>query len=288
MVLLWMMWAQAHRFDPALVELTETSEARWVVSIEPASGPAEVSVAIDCAGTLPADRPTAVSCPWTEVRVEGLRDGRTDAVVRVAPRNGPVQTRVLTESAPTWRVQAARSSGWFGLGMRHVLGGWDHLVFVLALLMTATRPASVVAAVTGFTVGHSASMATAALGGIALPSAPVEAAIAASVVWLGRQIVLGERSARLWAVATGFGLLHGLGFAGALAELSLPAEGAVTALLGFNVGVEAGQLAVLATVGSCLLAAARRWPHTTTVVGWVAGGLGTAWLLRSLTHLGGV
>lgn len=139
------------------------------------------------------------------------------------------------------------AADYVGLGIGHILpGGLDHILFVLALCVSAPCLRALVIQVTTFTVAHSTTLALAALDLVAVPSGVVEPLIAASIAWVAVEN-LGRRSAPAWrpAVVFGFGLLHGLGFAGALAELGWPQGAMLTALVSFNVGVELGQLAVV-------------------------------------------
>lgn len=135
-------------------------------------------------------------------------------------------------------------------GIRHILEGYDHLLFVLCLMLLAKSPRRVVLTVTGFTLGHSVTLAAAATGQISLPAALVEPLIAFSILLLAAE-AFKDRDDTLTSrypasIAAAFGLLHGLGFAGALADIGLPEGHQLTALLFFNLGVEAGQLVFVA------------------------------------------
>ena len=185
--------------------------------------------------------------------------------------------------------------GYFFLGLRHILGGLDHLLFVVGLVLLALRLGAgtdergqplriglrLLATLTAFTVAHSLSLGAATLGWLRVPGPPVEACIVLSIVLLAREVVrsqstLSPRSP--WIFAFACGLLHGLGFAAALAELGLPSEALLGALLLFNAGVEAGQIAVavlaLLVVASLVSLGSRRWGHRASL--WVRIGLGTA------------
>ena len=152
---------------------------------------------------------------------------------------------------------------YFVLGIEHILGGIDHLLFVLALLLVVAGWRKLVVTVTAFTVAHSITLALATLGFVHVPGPPVEAVIALSIVFVAAEIVHGRRRESLpvplrgnpgltarspWIVAFTFGLLHGFGFAGALAEVGLPQSSIPLALLTFNLGVEAGQLLFIAAM----------------------------------------
>ena len=141
-----------------------------------------------------------------------------------------------------------------GLGVEHILFGIDHLLFVLCLLLLVRRLRQLLATITAFTLAHSITLAAATLGFIRVPTAPVEATIALSIVFLASELVRDEGRRGVvaryypWLVAFSFGLLHGLGFAGALAEVGLPQGEIPLALFAFNVGVELGQLAFVTAV----------------------------------------
>ncbi|MDJ0867281.1 MAG: HupE/UreJ family protein [Myxococcota bacterium] len=178
-------------------------------------------------------------------------------LVRFERASGEVQTAVLAPGAGAWALPAATTTGgvarqYLGLGVAHILGGFDHLLFLACLVFVARTPRRILVTVTGFTLAHSATLALAALGWVRLPVAPVEAAIALSVVFLASEIARGPRATLTWrrpiAVSSAFGLLHGLGFASVLGEIGLPPTELVAALLAFNLGVELGQLAFLAAL----------------------------------------
>lgn len=198
-----------------------------------------------------------------KVGLSGLDATFTDALVRVAPLGRPVQAARLTHDAPTALVEAAPAQmqvakTYFVLGIEHILFGYDHLLFVVSLVLLLSGGWTVARTVTAFTLAHSITLVGVTLGYLSLPQAPVEAVIALSIAFLAVEIVkqvpgaprLSERIP--WAVAFLFGLLHGFGFAGALKEIGLPESDVPTALLTFNLGVEAGQLMIVAAAFALL------------------------------------
>jgi hydrogenase/urease accessory protein HupE len=209
------------------------------------------------------------------VRIDGLAGGGTDVIVRVERLDGTSQTERLLPERSEFVVTASAGSGevarsYLRLGTGHILGGTDHLLFVLALLLIVRGGLRIFATITAFTVAHSVTLAAATLGLVHVPGPPVEATIALSIVFVAAEVVHGLRgregvTARApWLVAFSFGLLHGLGFAGALAEVGLPERAIPLALLFFNVGVELGQLLFVAAVlaaGALLRRLAPRWPR---------------------------
>ena len=193
------------------------------------------------------------------IAIDGLAATRTDVLARVEYRNGRTQTVRLTPSQPEFKVMgtagpAAVVRTYFKLGVEHILLGFDHLLFVLALLFLVEGWRRLVATITAFTMAHSLTLAAATFGWVQVPQAPVEAVIALSIMFVAVEILhrqkgkAGIATRKPWIVAFIFGLLHGLGFAGALREVGLPDDAIPLALAFFNVGVEAGQLLFVATV----------------------------------------
>jgi hydrogenase/urease accessory protein HupE len=193
------------------------------------------------------------------VRIEGLSATRTDVLARVEHMDGTTQTARLTPANPTFTVSGAPGpwevvQTYFRLGIEHILLGIDHLLFVLALLFLVSSWPRLVGTVTAFTLAHSITLAAATVGWLQVPQTPVEAAIALSIVFVAAEVLHTRKgnpglAARMpWVVAFVFGLLHGLGFAGALREVGLPEQAIPLALAFFNVGVEAGQLLFVAAV----------------------------------------
>jgi hypothetical protein len=196
------------------------------------------------------------------IAIAGLAGTMTDVLLRIEYLDGSSYTRVLTPSVATTTVPAAQglmavASSYVVLGTQHILGGVDHLLFVLALILLVTNLRRLVITVTAFTLAHSVTLGAATLGYVRLAQAPVEAVIALSILFLASELARqdgtgpGGRDLTLrfpWLVAFAFGLLHGFGFAGALAEVGLPANAVPVALLFFNVGVELGQLAFIGAV----------------------------------------
>ena len=193
------------------------------------------------------------------VSIEGLSATSTDVLVRIESLEGAIQTERLSPTKTSFVIQAVPGSGevaatYLRLGVEHILFGFDHLLFVLALVLLVRDWHRVAITVTAFTIAHSITLAAATLGFVNVPGPPVEATIALSIMLVSVEILnarCGKPSltARLpWLVAFSFGLLHGFGFAGALAEVGLPQHAIPVALLFFNLGVEIGQLAFVAAV----------------------------------------
>jgi hypothetical protein len=229
-----------------------------------------------------------------EVSVHGLSATMVDVLVRIALADGRVVSRLLRPDAPSFTFTAETAGptagGYIALGVEHILFGIDHLLFVFALVLIVRGVGLLVKTITAFTIAHSITLALATLGFVKMPSAPVEAVIALSIVFVAAEIVRSRRGGRglteraPWLVAGFFGLLHGFGFAGALSEVGLPANDIPLALLWFNVGVEAGQLAFVAVVLG-IIALLRRIPFslprwTPLVPPYAIGGLAMFWVIE--------
>jgi hydrogenase/urease accessory protein HupE len=230
------------------------------------------------------------------IRIAGLDATLTDVLVRFQRLDGGVQVVRLTPSSPSFVVEAAPSafgiaSSYAGLGIEHILLGFDHLLFVLALMLIVRGGWRLAQAITAFTVAHSITLGLAVLGILDVPQPPVEAAIALSILLLAAEVVRQDTTGATlasrapWLVAFAFGLLHGLGFASALLEIGLPTGDIPLALMAFNVGVELGQLAFVIV----FVAAARalsRWSvasiggYARPATAYAVGSLAAFWLVQ--------
>ena len=228
------------------------------------------------------------------IAIDGLATTTTDVLVRIERFDGRVQTRLLKPGNATFIVPARRSGlevarDYMVMGMEHIFGGFDHLLFVLGLVLLVSGLSRLVKTITAFTLAHSLTLGFATLGLVRVPQAPVEAAIALSIVFLARELVEHQRgnggiaSRQPWLMAFGFGLLHGLGFAGALSAVGLPQGDVPLALAGFNGGVEVGQL-LFVMAALLVIAGARRiafrapaWLRTAPAYG--IGSLAAFWTL---------
>jgi hydrogenase/urease accessory protein HupE len=303
--------ATAHRLAPSFLGLHETTpgrvEVRWKTPRAVARGATLRPVLPDGCREVPPRRRERLADAWMErfllacdapalvgrtASVAGLAESGTDALLEIRLADGSERRAILTGESPIYRIPArARGSrvivDYAALGIEHLATGPDHLLFVLGLLLLVRRRRQVVWVVTAFTAGHSITLTLAVLGFVRGSRAPVELAIAASLVVLAGELIRStdvQRSARLrraWAMAFGFGLLHGLGFAGALWKLGLPAHGIPLALFSFNLGIEAGQLILIAAALPVLHAARRLmrpWPSALTELpATVIGSLGAFW-----------
>jgi len=233
------------------------------------------------------------------IEFPNLAASRIDVLVRVERSDGTAQVGRVLPLAPRFVVTASPGAlevaqTYTVLGIEHILTGFDHLLFVLALLILVQGTRRLIATITAFTLAHSLTLFAATLGWLNVPGPPVEAVIALSIVFVAGEIVHarqgrpGLTQRRPWIVAFSFGLLHGLGFAGALAEVGLPPLSIPAALLFFNVGVEIGQLIFIAVVMAAIAVGrhlARRLKIDAPSWGWrvtpyAIGGIASFWVVQ--------
>jgi hypothetical protein len=306
--------AAADVFRPAYLELRQrdanTFDVTWKV---PAIGdsmrlgiyvrfPAEVKNVTAPRGSFV---PGAFIERWTvqregglagvEVTIDGLPPSVTDVLARVERLDGTTQVARLQSERPRFVVEASQDGvgvAWTytELGVHHILVGIDHLLYILGMLFLVHGWRRILATMTAFTATHSLTLSAAALGWVHVPQQPVEACIALSIVFVAREIVEVQRgratlTARWpWVVSFTFGLMHGFGFAGALAEVGLPQKAIPIALLFFNVGVEIGQLMFVGGVLAMVAAFSRvrvAWPKWSVAVPpYAIGMLAMFWVIE--------
>jgi hydrogenase/urease accessory protein HupE len=193
------------------------------------------------------------------------------------------ELEVRVEAVPPSPAPSGNVPAWVRMGLEHILTGYDHLVFLFGLVLIGGRVRSLVGAVTAFTVAHTLTLAMAVLGVWSPPARLVEMAIAGSIVWVGVENLFVQSARGRWRLTLPFGLVHGFGFARALREIALPRAQVPLALVSFNVGVELGQLAVMAVLIPVLvIARARGWlgPRGTRALSVCVAGAGGIWLVR--------
>jgi hydrogenase/urease accessory protein HupE len=301
--------AHGHAFAPAVLELDEGVGGRITMRWKP---PREVVTPLR--PVLPGHcRALGGEAAGTEVQwlrfdcgpdglaghpvgVDGLAAAGVEAIVRVVFADGREEHGILRDDggplvvprAPTGPAVAWR---WLGSGVTHILGGPDHLLLILGLLLLVRGGRPLVWTITAFTVAHSVTLAVATLDLVRVSPRPIEALIAASIVLVALELVRPADApptllaTRPWIAAFALGLLHGLGFAGALASTGLPSRHLAVALVAFNAGVEIGQLAFVAALAGPLLlfrraAAARPWVHA--LPAYAIGALAVRWTLERL------
>jgi hypothetical protein len=314
--------ARAHESRPLYVEITERAaelfEVQWRAPLSvPAFNVPEVVLPEACAPLAPRvtiEDPGAhvrrrlhrcaggLSGREVEIRYPVLNPSVT-TLVRFERASGETHTTLLGPDEASWRVperetRTGVARDYLGLGAEHILGGYDHLLFVACLLLIARTWRKILITITGFTLAHSITLALAALGLVQVPVPPLEAAIALSIVFVASEIARPARDTLSYrfpiAVSASFGLLHGFGFASVLHEIGLPQLEIPAALLFFNVGVEIGQIlfvaallvawsalrtiAAMAANGTLMRAVAPGMLERTAA--YAAGGLAAFWMIE--------
>ena len=306
----WQRWSQAlwlllmalvgsavsaHELSMAEMEMRETSRGEFVWTWSASGGrPASSELSpvwpSGCSAELNLLRCGAAGLSGT-LAIDGVGQRYSAALVKVYWLDGQSRVYTLTKGQPTVQLYGSAddqrglgeiAKAYTLLGIEHILSGYDHLLFVIGLLFLVGFQRRLVWTITAFTAAHSLTLASAALGWVTLNSAPVEACIALSIVLvayeaLGKRPTLSRQFPAL--VAFGFGLVHGLGFAGVLQEIGLPQHHLVAALLTFNLGVELGQLFTVGLAwGLVQLVRRQAWaPRLATPALYVIGSVAAYW-----------
>jgi hypothetical protein len=297
--------ASAHDFRPAVLSLKETSEGTYSLRWSP---PRARMNQATVSPIFPADceeSALTLACGPERLRAaitfSGLSNSNVEVVVTLEHLDGSIQTQVLSSDDVSFdptvqKVHRSSAKGalakqYFGLGLRHILEGFDHLMFVTGLILIVGFRRRLFWTITAFTAAHSITLAASILQLVHLASAPVEFVIALSIVLVARE-ALDDRPSLTrrfpWAVAFVFGLIHGFGFSGALTEIGLPAEQVTLPLLTFNLGVEAGQLSVVAVLGLVSIPASmasKRAPWLRTAFIYAMGITAAYWSIERLFAL---
>ena len=304
----------AHEVRPALLEINER-EAGWfdvvwkvptrggkVLAITPILPDSLTPVGPPSARVVPGAkiervvyRGKAGSLTGETISIDGLSALQIDVLLQIALADGTAHSAILRPTSPTYLVPKKSSNfevaqSYWMMGVEHILGGADHLLFVLALILIIPNYWNLLKAITAFTVAHSITLALATLGYVHMPAAPTEAVIALSILFLSVEIVrshegkMGLTERAPWIIAFLFGLFHGLGFAGALSDVGLPQHAIPLALLMFNIGVECGQILFVLFV-LAVVAAMRQlqivWPAGSwRVFPYAIGSLAAFWTFQ--------
>jgi len=306
--------AVAHRLQPAYLEINEHSAGKFsILWKRPLAGSRPMNIypqlPSSCTNlTEPVAQPLAsgtierwmVDCGSSgivnkAIVIDGLASTQTDTLLRIQLIDGSMHTTVMRPDFPSFIIPSKPSKtkvagSYLVLGIEHILGGFDHLLFVLGLLLIVRSTMLLIKTITSFTLAHSVTLAMATLGFVHVPQAPVEAVIALSIIFLATELVKQHRgetgltTKAPWLVALCFGLLHGFGFAGALTEVGLPQTDIPLALLFFNVGVEVGQLVFVAgvlVVTWFIMRMKYRWPvWVEHVPAYSIGSLAAFWFIQ--------
>lgn len=229
-----------------------------------------------------------------------LSFGKSHRVMAVVENDGESRPAILNAELPTWDIalapaaaapdtqsQPSSASQFFHEGVQHILTGYDHICFLLALLVAAARFRQLLGIITAFTVAHSITLILAAQEIVKVNPRLIESAIAATILYVALENIWRKEPKFRWGLTFAFGLIHGFGFANALRELTLPKDAMVSSLLLFNVGVEVGQLAIVAVAWPLLQLATRpAWGRIMKpAMNCIAGLLGLAWLIDRAFNL---
>ena len=306
----------SHEIRPAYLQIIQTSETTYEVywkvpsmgdavpMIQPVFPPFFTLEVLKLPNQIPGSVIYSYKLSSTEslqgkiLRIEGLNKTLIDVLVSVAYLNGEKVTFMLqpdkgSSVIPGKTTKTDVIKTYAKLGTEHILLGIDHLLFILALIMITKGKWNILKTITAFTIAHSITLSLAVLGVVDFPTPPVEAVIALSIVFLAVEIVKnlnGKQtltSKKPWLVAFTFGLLHGFGFAGALANIGLPQQEIPLALAFFNIGVELGQIAfvlvVLILIG--LLSYKKNWPvFIKKVPAYAIGSLAALWMIQRIVR----
>jgi hypothetical protein len=305
--------ASGHVFAPSLLEVREIEAGhavvRWKQPLARVAGSKLVPVLPPrCRGTTQPKtyrEGTGMVARWelecagglvgSQIGVEGLARSKTDVLLRLALADGRSMRHVLTAGRPAFVVPEREGrldvmAGYGRLGVEHILSGFDHLAFVLGLVLLVRGGRKLLWTITAFTLGHSVTLALAILGIVNVPQRPIDAGIAFSIYVLAVELPRRDRAKpglmqRVpWGMAGLFGLLHGIGFAGALTEVGLPAGEIPLALFSFNVGIELGQLAFIGVVLAgwrALRPTLVHWPARSVYVpAYAMGSLAAFWFFE--------
>ena len=301
---------QAHPLAPSLLEMREQVDGvytvRWKtpnlrapgVELEPRLPARCLAITEKSAEVLATslEERWRVDCgaqgmDGSTLGISGLDRSRTNALIRVVFADGRVAKGLIPSDATEFQVVAGRgvARSYLKLGFEHIALGPDHLLFIMGLLLLIVGTRKLLGAITAFTLGHSLTLGFAIFDLIHVPQQWVEVGIAISLVVVALELVRRDQRVRSllrshpWFASFGFGLLHGLGFAGALREAGLPSDEIPSALLFFNLGIEAGQLAFIAVMLG-IIASLRKTPvrrvWVDRVSAYAIGSLAVFWMLE--------
>jgi hydrogenase/urease accessory protein HupE len=305
-----------HALDPGFLELSLIDNNHWRVlwrtpDVNGKPMPINVQLPPGC-----SQEPSPSSFDgraWTSIWITMCKDGitgktiaiqnlehtNTDTLVRIEAHKGDIHTQRLTASQPFLTIPEKNNKidtfmDYTSLGVIHILEGIDHLLFVFALLLL-TRRSRLLGAITCFTIGHSITLVLSTLNIIYIPSPPIEAIIALSIVYLAFELssqkpTLPRATNHVYFIPFGFGLFHGLGFAGALQEIGLPKDDIALALFAFNIGVEIGQLLFISAIiiaGILIYKMAPRihniYAKYVMTIAYLIGGLSAFWVIQRIS-----
>ena len=299
--------AQAHEIRPAYMQINEVTASPMEYHIlwkkpvlQTRLSTIEPVFSTDCKMTdlaPPEASSGAITYHWrtwcnlreSPLKITGLDFSHTDVLVRLETQGGDIESYVLVADDPVLdlRKEGTPEIGYSKIGVEHLVFGIDHVLFVIGLYLFINAPIALIKTITAFTVAHSITLALSVMQLVKLDQGPIEAVIALSILFLARELVQKENKrsrltlGRPWIMAFMFGLLHGLGFAGALADIGLPEDNLWISLLLFNIGIEAGQIAVilLLTALSWVSRSFQEQDRFNKGAGWAMGCFAAFWTI---------
>ncbi len=302
--------AHAHEVRPAYLQLTEVVEDQYHIlwkqpivqnrrlPIDPvfpeACELADLAAPEVTSAALIYRWQTNCDLAKSTIHISGLTVTLTDVMVRLDRLNGDSNNYLLRPEGPTLDLTdaVASTTSYLVIGVEHLVFGIDHVLFVVGLFLFIRSPLMLLKTITAFTVAHSLTLALSVLEVVSLEQGPIEAIIALSILFLARELVQEEAdrsaitNASPWIMAFIFGLLHGLGFAGALADIGLPEDSLWVALLLFNVGIELGQIAIIMLLAAVFWVLSKYRENLTRITAWGMGSLAAFWTIdRTLVLL---
>ena len=312
--------AHAHEVRPGYIEITETSENNYAISwkqpvrenVDSVSGLGLRPVfPTNCKhlGARDMVRRTGdlieqffLECEGgllgQQIGMDGLQRTITDVFVRLIPLQGETASLRLTAETPIGRLSGggAPLQEYLMLGVEHLIFGYDHILFIITLTLITVSLRRLFWVVTAFTLAHSITLALSVLGILRLSSAPVEAIIALSIVFVAVELSLPPQKRSYVAsnhpqlIAFVFGLIHGFGFSGVLLDIGMPRGETAQALVLFNIGLEAGQLFVVALVSLVTAAAARSSLNqysvqARSITALIVGAIASYWMITRLAAI---
>ena len=313
--------AHAHEMRPALLKLTQLQDGEWLVAfkqpqvdgrflnLQPVTNcrPGDVTAAVNDAALQESFSLYCDQGPLQTIQITRLDRTLIDVLVTIINTDGTVDNHIISANQPSLDLSRGGASvpTYLVLGVEHLLFGLDHVLFVLVLLYLVVGFKNLIKVITSFTVAHSITLGLSAFNLVSISQAPVEALVALSIMLPARQALLigASNSAsgsiiksnaaagyssyftrNIWLLAFIFGLLHGLGFAGALTEIGLPEDNVLSALFLFNIGLELGQLLVIAAACAFVMllrrAGLKLSPHQAKLPLFLIGGVAAFWFFE--------
>jgi len=302
LLFLFIINISAHEFNPAHLVIDETDstnftyKATWLYPIKNIGKRAELIFSESCQLKTLSPYPQGKylvekitlncnsSIKGQIIEVKNL-SVLTDALVSINFKNNSTFEGIMNLRNSKLEIpfeKQAFPTTYFKLGIDHLLSGIDHILFIFGLLFLVTGVLNIVKTITAFTVAHSITLGLSFFNLLSLPQATVEVLIALTIVYLATEVSNSNKYSNTpWLMAFGFGLLHGLGFASALGDIGISNDQVFLSLLFFNIGIEAGQLALIPLFGSILWFANKYQFYKKASIGasYIIGSMGFYWVI---------